>query len=229
MGLHALRTRQLAGTAHHGLCTPWPFIFTLRSLSLNTGTGRYEPAGVFFIAEIPRNLYHAVTTGFETIGSIAELDTVAGGSAWQDFERLTAFIIEQNGFEVSVGTVIHRNGKRRQYDVIARRGGCTLLAECKQWSGSRYRLSALRQAVVQHRERADFYEAITREDAVLLIMTLIDEEIRVIAGVPLVPVHRLNAFIAEMDRYPDGVSFTEYGDEEMPGERRDSGDEEGNL
>ena len=113
--------------------------------------------------------------------------------------------------------MIHRHGKRRQYDVIARRSGRTLLAECKQWSGGRYRLSALKQAVAQHRERAEFYEAITREEAVPLIVTLIEEEIRVFHGVPLVPVHRLNAFIAELDGCADGFSFAEWEDAEESG------------
>jgi hypothetical protein len=116
---------------------------------------------------------------------------------------------------VSVGTVIHRNGMRRQYDVIARQSGRTLLAECKQWSAGRYRLSALRQAVVQHRERAQFYEAITREEAVPLIVTLIEEEVRIVDGVPLVPVHRLNAFLAELDSCTDGFLFAEYGEEDL--------------
>lgn len=144
---------------------------------------------------------------FETIGSIAELDAVAGGTPWQGFERLAAHIFAQHDFEVSVGTVINRSGKRRQYDVIARREGRTLLAECKQWAGSRYRLSALKQAIVQHRERAQFYETITREDAVPLIVTLIEEDIRVVDGVPLVPVHRLNAFIRELDSFTGDGCF----------------------
>jgi len=140
---------------------------------------------------------------------------VAEGSAWQDFERLAAFIFEKNGYLVTVGTVKTRNRQRRQYDVIARKDGRTLLVECKRWSGGRYRLSALKRAVGTHRERALFYESITGEDAVPVIVVLIEEEIRVFEGVPLVPVHRLNAFIGELDAYPDGSSFAEYegGDE----------------
>ncbi|OPX65321.1 MULTISPECIES: restriction endonuclease [unclassified Methanoregula] len=157
-----------------------------------------------------RPLYPPPAADFETIGSIAELDAVAGGSRWQGFERLAAYIFGQHDFEVSVGTVINRNGKRRQYDVIARRDGRTLLAECKQWSGRRYRISALRHAVVQHRERAQFYETITREASIPLIVTLIDEDIRIIDSVPLVPVHRLNAFIGELDHFTEGFPCPEY-------------------
>jgi hypothetical protein len=184
-----------------------------------------------FIADIPRNPYPCGTADFETIGSIAELEGVAEASVWQHFERLTAFIFEQNGFRVSVGTVATRNRKRRQYDVIARRNGRTLLVECKRWSKNRYRLSALRRAIGQHRERAEFYTEITREDAVPVMVTLIEEEIRVFEGVPLVPVHRLNAFISELDNLADGFSFAGYEEEELPDdlpeEPWDPGAEEG--
>ena len=49
--------------------------------------------------------------------------------------------------------------------------------ECKQWSGSRYRLSALKKGCHPYRERTLFYENITNENAVPVIVTLIEEEI----------------------------------------------------
>ena len=87
-----------------------------------------------------------ITADFETISSTAGLDAVAEGSGWQSFEKLAAFIFEKNGFATTVGTVKTRNRTGRQYDVIARKNGKTLLVECKQWSGSRYRLSALKKS-----------------------------------------------------------------------------------
>lgn len=144
---------------------------------------------------------------------------MAEGSVWQHFERLTAFIFEQNGFRASVGTVLNRNSRRRQYDVIARKGGRTFLVECKRWSGSRYRLGALKRAVVQHRERVQFYEEITEEDTVPVLVTLIEEEILVFEGVPLVPVHRLNAFIGELENCADGYLFAGYEEEALPEDR----------
>jgi Holliday junction resolvase len=146
---------------------------------------------------------------------------VAEGSPWQDFERLTAFIFGQNGFATRVGTVKTRGRQRRQYDVIARKDALTLLVECKQWSGNRYRLSALKLAAGKHRERTAFYESITGESAVPVIVVLIEEEIRVFEGIPLVPVHRLNAFIGELDRFPDGFESTEYEGEGDEGEMQD--------
>jgi hypothetical protein len=183
-----------------------------------------------FIADIPRNPYPAGTLDFGTIGSLGDLDCVAEGSVWQQFERLTAFIFEQNGFRVSVGTVRTRHRQRRQYDVIAQKDGRTYLVECKRWSKNRYRLSALKRAIGQHRERVQFYGEITQEDAVPVVVTLIEEEIRMFEGVPLVPVHRLNAFIAELDSLADGYPFTGYEEVEVHGlaeEPWDAGAQEG--
>jgi hypothetical protein len=152
---------------------------------------------------------------FETIGSTEDLMIVSEESIWQNFERLAGFIFEKNDFKVAVNTVKTLNKKRRQYDVIARKGDRTFLAECKKWSGNRYRLSALKRAVVQHKERTAFYEHITGEEAVPLIVTLIEEEIRAHEGVPLVPVRKLNSFISELDNHVEGDSFS-WEEEDMP-------------
>jgi len=144
---------------------------------------------------------------FENIGSIEDLEKVSGEVIWQNFERLAGFIFEKNDFMVAVNTVKTAGKKRRQYDVIAWKDDQTILIECKKWSGDRYRLSALKRAIVQHKERTLFYESITDEDAIPVIVTLIEEEIRVYEGVPIVPVRKLNSFIEELDTIADGNSF----------------------
>jgi hypothetical protein len=146
-------------------------------------------------------------TDFEAIAGIEDLEAVSEGAPWQNFERLAGFIFEKHDFAVSVSTVKTRDRKRRQYDVIARKNDRTFLVECKKWAGSRYRLSALKKAVVQHKERTAFYETITNEDAFPVIVTLVEEEILVYEGVPLVPVIRLDAFISELGNYPDREAF----------------------
>ena len=161
------------------------------------------------VSKIPiRNLMN-----FEDIEDIDDLERVSVESVWQNFERLAAFIFEKNDFRVNVNTVRTLDKKRRQYDVIARKSDRTFLVECKRWSGNRYRLSALKKAIVQHKERTTFYENITNEDVIPLIVTLIEEEIRVFEGVPLVPVLKLNAFICELDHHPDGDFFCDYEDD----------------
>lgn len=152
---------------------------------------------------------------FEDIESIEDLEIVSEGVIWQNFERLAAFIFEKNDFRVTVNTVKTYHKKRRQYDVIARKSNQTFLIECKKWAGNRYRLSALKKAVEQHNERTTFYNNITSEDAIPLLVTLVEEEIRLYEGVPLVPVLKLNSYIHELDKDADGDSFRGYEDD-MP-------------
>jgi len=163
---------------------------------------------------------------FDDIDSIDDLETVSAEGVWQHFERLAAFIFEKNEFSVNVNTVKTLNRQRRQYDVIARRGDQTFLVECKKWAGSRYRLSALKQAILQHKERTAFYETIMDEDAVPVIVTLVEEEILAYEGVPIVPVIRLDAFIRELGSHPDWSLFS-LDEEEMCSDEDPAADEGG--
>ena len=71
----------------------------------------------------------------------------------------------------------------------------------------------IKKAVEQHNERTAFYTSITREDAVPLLVTLVEEEIQCYEGVPLVPVLRLNSFIHELDTDAGRNLFREYEDD----------------
>jgi protease II len=136
---------------------------------------------------------------FEDIKSIQDLQRVSRENVWQNFERLAAFIFEKNNFQVKINVIKTRNKKRRQYDVVARRGDKTFLIECKKWAGNRYRLSALKAAIEKHKERVEFYRDITNEDAAPIVVTLIEEEIKFYEDMPIVPIFKLNSFINEMD------------------------------
>ena len=144
---------------------------------------------------------------FEDIKCIEDLDRVSTEVVWQNFERLTAFIFEKNDFQAVTNIVkTLKKKKRRQYDVIAktnsRTNSKTFLVECKKWAGNRSRLSALKKAIEMHKERTEFYQLLTREDAIPIVVTLVEEEIRSYEGVPIVPILRLNSFINELDQEP---------------------------
>jgi len=150
---------------------------------------------------------------FEDIQSIEDLAVVSEEVVWQNFERLAAFIFEKNNFRVSVNTVKTHQKTKRQYDVIAWKGNQTFLVECKKWAGNRYRLSAIKKAVEQHKERTAFYAAVTNEDAIPLLVTLIEEEIPFYEGVPIVSIQKLNSFVNELDGFGRGNYFCDYEDE----------------
>jgi len=150
---------------------------------------------------------------FEDIQSLEDLAVVSEEVVWQHFERLAAFIFEKNNFSVKVNTVKTYQKTKRQYDVIAWKDNQTFLVECKKWAGNRYRLSAVKKAVEQHKERTAFYAAITNEDAIPLLVTLIEEEIRVYEGVPIVSIQKLNGFVNELDGYVQGNLFCDCEDD----------------
>ena len=171
---------------------------------------------------------------FEDIRSVEDLEMVSETVIWQNFERLAAFIFEKNDFTVTVNTVKTGNKKRRQYDVISMRSDQTFLVECKKWAGSRYRLSALKKAIEQHKERTIFYETIMNEDAIPVVVTLVEEEIHVYQGVPIVPILKLNSFIGELDTHaPDPLCDFEdtlpFDDDVPAGSYEFSGSDEGEF
>jgi hypothetical protein len=144
-------------------------------------------------------LSRAHPMNFEGIKSVEDLERVSVETIWQNFERLAAFIFEKNDFETKINTVKTQNKKRRQYDVIARKSNRIFLIECKKWAGKRYRLSALKRSIEKHKERTAFYTSITDEDAIPIVVTLIEEEIRFYEGVPIVPIQKLDSFIHELE------------------------------
>jgi len=135
----------------------------------------------------------------EDIKTIEDLERVSKEAVWQNFEVLVGFIFEANGFQVNVNKVRTFNKKRRQYDVIAKNSDRTYLIECKKWSGNRYRLSALKKAIQQHKERTEFYRNLTEENLIPVIVTFIEEDIKFHEGMPIIPIFRLNSFINESD------------------------------
>ena len=136
----------------------------------------------------------------DDIKTIEDLEQVSKEAVWQNFEVLVGFIFEANDFQVNVNKVRTFNKKRRQYDVIAKKNNRTYLVECKKWSGNRYRLSALKKAIQQHKERTEFYRNLTEENLVPVIVTFIEEDIKFYEGMPIIPILRLNSFISEIDR-----------------------------
>ena len=133
------------------------------------------------------------------IRSPEDLEKISREAKWQYFEKIVGWIFEQNDFDVQVNkVVIFEKGDdkyRRQFDVIARRFDTTFLVECKKWSGSRYKVSALKEAVRSHEEKCSLYNIEHDADAVPIIVTLMQEEITEHDGIKVVPVGKLNCFL----------------------------------
>lgn len=137
------------------------------------------------------------------IRNVDELYALSRGVKWQFFERLVAFVFEENGFDVKQNKVIVFGKKKRQYDVIARHYNIIILVECKKWAYKHKRYTLLKAAEKQ-KERAELYKGYLMKNSrkripkiIPLIVTLMEENVVKHGGVMFVPLSKLNSFINE--------------------------------
>jgi hypothetical protein len=132
------------------------------------------------------------------INSVKDLEKLSHAVKWQYFEKLVAWIFEQNDFDVKQGVVISTSAGRRQFDMIAKKYGTTWLVECKKWRGKTEKASALKSAVKKHLERCGLYAISNDERTVPIIVTLLDD-MTDCENVPIVPIMKLNWFLNNCD------------------------------
>ena len=139
------------------------------------------------------------------VRSIHDLGSIGPRMKWQYFEKLVAFVFERNGFAASVGTVKSSGYGKRQYDVIAEGPRHIFAADCKRWTGRRYKASLLRSAADKQIERCLWLKPEAKKGIIPLIVTLMDEDIVIHRGVPVVSIGKLNTFINSWEERDDGI------------------------
>src|SRR3989344_7464731 len=103
------------------------------------------------------------------INSISGLESLSHQAKWQYFEKLVAFIFEQNDYETRTGVIFKMSGKH-QIDVLAAKYDAVFAVECKKWK-NKERASALRSAVKKHLGRCDLYSIKENKTVTPLIVT----------------------------------------------------------
>jgi hypothetical protein len=146
-----------------------------------------------------------MTIGEFPVGSMEELESIGPRMKWQYFERLVAFVFESNGYDIYVNVVKRFGGAKRQYDVIAEGPRHIIAADCKRWTGRRYKASMLRNAADRQIERCLCLKSGSAKGIIPLIVTLMSEDIVIHQGVPIVPIEKLNAFINSWEENDDGI------------------------
>jgi len=141
------------------------------------------------------------------INSLEDLEEMSKRMKWQYFEKLVAFIFEKNDFEIKQNIVMKFPAGKRQFDVIAQRFNDLFLVECKKWSGNRYKKAAMKKAVDEHVERCLLFIKKEKRSAIALIVTLIEEEIKIHEGIPIIPIEKLNLFINSFSQFKNKVAL----------------------
>ncbi len=123
------------------------------------------------------------------VKTIDDLEKLGRAVKWQWFEKLVAFVFEQNDFIVKEKRVIVFANTKRQYDVIAEMYGKTWLVECKKQKNLNFI-----EAVRKHQERCLLYSNHIGKQIIPIIVTMSQE---LDTEIPVVPLLKLNTFINE--------------------------------
>jgi len=122
------------------------------------------------------------------------IDEIAIALSWKNFEGLVGEILSLKDFAIIKNLILTK--PRMEIDVIGIRLGIALLIDCKHWK--RYSNSALTSAVKKQIERTKHYTSKTPGAiAVPIIVTLYQDKLDFINGVPLVPIFQFPSFIDE--------------------------------
>ena len=165
---------------------------------MQNGIGTYENSLIQFEEQ------DRLKTGILAITMGAPIDEVSRFLKWQDFESLTAEILESRDFETVRNAVFTK--PRMQIDVIGIKSGVAVLIDCKHWN--RISQSALEQAVKKQVERTKRFVSKEKVQAAIpAIVTLYQHETRFVERVPIIPIHQLDAFCEEFYGNIDGFTL----------------------
>lgn len=115
---------------------------------------------------------------------------------WSGFESAVAEIFLENGFDVE-RNIRFKNKRRYEIDIVASRSGKTICVDCKGWREGRNKKSALMRAAEDQKERAKEFKP--DKKCIPMIVTLLDENVKIVKSVLIIPVWKLNAFLNSAD------------------------------
>lgn len=152
----------------------------------------------------PRSVLAAVA--FARLGG--DLGLAAKSLSWSDFEEFCAMVVEASGYGVRRNVRLTK--PTRQIDIVAESGSLVLAIDCKHWqrgSGP----GALAPAAVAQAERTRLLmeKALSSGGRAYLpvLLTVLDNQVRIIDGIPVVPLHGLRDFLLSVNRFDGRLSF----------------------
>jgi hypothetical protein len=133
-----------------------------------------------------------------------DIVNISRSLSWKDFEALTSEILVLNGY--STKTNVHFSKPfRMQIDVIGANNNLAIVADCKHWK--RYSLTSISSYVEKQIRRTRILCRAGKRiqynisHAIPIILTLYSMDVRLINGVPIVPISKFKSFIEEVSLY----------------------------
>lgn len=145
----------------------------------------------------------------------ADVERVSNLLHWKEFEAITAVAFEDNGYEVTKNLHFKHAGRRYEIDVVGCKKPLVVCADCKHWRHKIGR-SALETIVKEQIGRARaLAESLPSPKIKIestawisvkflpMILSLVIDESKFCAGVPVVPILQLQDFLHQLPAHTD--------------------------
>jgi hypothetical protein len=126
---------------------------------------------------------------------------------WSEFEDLCAEAIKTAGYSVRRNLTLRR--PRRQLDLLAESSTMGLSVDCKHWKRGVGEVVLERLALAQVERTRQYKLTLDAPDKPFLplLLTMVDNGVRVVAGVPIVPLFALKDFLTNVSRFDEELVF----------------------
>ena len=139
-----------------------------------------------------------------------DLDQVVRSLTWKEFEEYCALAISAAGYAVRMNVRLRK--PTRQIDIIAESRSLVLSVDCKHWRRAAS-AAGLEAAAVAQIERTKVCAGGTLTGLgrtfLPVLLTMVDNQVKVVQGVPVVPLRALREFLASVSRFDQGLRFVE--------------------
>jgi hypothetical protein len=137
-----------------------------------------------------------------------DVDRIARSLAWGEFEDYCAMAMSAAGYAVRKNVRLRK--PTRQIDIVAESASLVLSVDCKHWRRAAGQATLAAPALAQA-ERTRLYAGRSGKGGGIaflpVLLTMVDNQIRVVEGVPVVPLQALSGFLASVSRFDEGLSF----------------------
>ena len=163
---------------------------------------------------VPPDAPESVSAALALTRMGVDLDRIARSLAWDEFEDYCAMAISAAGYAVTRNVRLRR--PTRQIDIIAESATLVLSIDCKHWKRGAGAASLAAPAMAQSQRTRTYMEKRSGHhgpERVFLpvLLTMVDSQLRMVEGVPVVPLQALREFLASVSRFDEGLSFISSG------------------
>lgn len=149
----------------------------------------------------------AVLAAMQQIKAGRDSESASKELTWSEFEDFCAEAVESAGYSVKRNVQLRK--PRRQLDLLAESPTMGLSIDCKHWKRSVGDATLERLALAQTERTRQYKTRLDATDKGILpmLLTLVDNQTRIVNRVPVVPLFTLKDFLSTVNRFDETLLF----------------------